>query len=254
MSATFTITLDEFLFPSDLDNSKANFRFVVDLRYLNEEGKFATEHAVMPSLDTFWECDTGKKDKPNYVRLPAAEGAGDKDGTAVQTETCARCQRDMEYSVLDSGKIDEWDKLVLKVRGEELHAIQIKVIDVDRKDAWDEVKSVIGGVAQVLVGAVNRILGLSLGPASEDAAGALPKAAVVPDSLGGAADDVRSFTLKRLAGGDDVLYRGSSTLDTRGNKESEDCSFECCGKDGCYKFKLKWTKLLKAKVSSTVEG
>ena len=64
----FEFTLAEFTFPAKLPNDKANFRFVVDLRFIDDKGRFTTEHAVMPSLDTFWECDTRRADRPNYVR------------------------------------------------------------------------------------------------------------------------------------------------------------------------------------------
>ena len=57
--SVYEITLTGFKFPKNLDNDKANFRFVVDLRFVNDESRFTTEHAVMPSLDTFWECDQG---------------------------------------------------------------------------------------------------------------------------------------------------------------------------------------------------
>ena len=121
----FELTLKKFLFPKDLPNDKANFRFIVDLRFINEKGQFITEHAVMPSLDTFWECDTGRKDRPNYVR------GKDVSSNCSQFDMCA---------------IDDWDKLILCVKGESVHSIQFKVIDVDRKDAWDKVKNFLEGM------------------------------------------------------------------------------------------------------------
>ena len=103
---TFELTLTKFLFPKDLSNSKANFRFVVDLRFINEKGKFATEHAVMPSLDTFWECDTGRKDRPNYVRHC-------KD---VKCEIPGNTYEYSQFNMCDKDIIDDWDRLIFLVK------------------------------------------------------------------------------------------------------------------------------------------
>ena len=177
----FELVLKEFLFPKDLSNDKANFRFIVDLRFINENGQFITEHAVMPSLDTFWECDTGRTDRPNYVRNI------DKDGNIVNCK--------YEGNQFNMCAIDDWDKLILCVKGVSVHSIQFKVIDVDRKDAWDEVKNFLEGMIGTLIGKIKG--GIS---------GNLPSP--LPESLGGAADDLQSFLLKKLAGGDKVLFRG----------------------------------------------
>ncbi len=176
----FQIDFTGFEFPRELPNRKSNFRFVVDLRYSNERGQFITEHAVMPSLDTFWECDTGECEKPNYVRKP--------DGEDLNVPAS-----------FNMDKIDDWDKLVLLVKGRSLHSIQFKVFDVNRQDGWDRVKDFLKGVVEALLGKV-------MGFASSDATGFLG------ESLGGAAADVQSFLLKKFAGGDSVLFRGSTAL------------------------------------------
>ena len=59
----FELVLTEFLFPKALPNDKANFRFIVDLRFINEKGQFITEHAVMPSL-----VHLGRRDSPYRLR------------------------------------------------------------------------------------------------------------------------------------------------------------------------------------------
>ena len=125
----FELTFTGFQFPDKLPNDKANFRFVVDLRFSDDKGRFATEHAVMPSLDTFWECATDKQQKPNYVRKHDSN-----NGNPLP-------QFDFD---IDNSKIDEWDQLILFVKGETLHSIQFKIFDVDRKDAWDKVKDFLG--------------------------------------------------------------------------------------------------------------
>lgn len=166
----FELELTGFKFPEKLPDKRANFRFVVDLRYIDEKNEFATEHAVMPSLDTFWECDTGRGDRPNYVRSD--------NGAAF-----------------DLKEIDPWDKLILRVKGKSLHSIQFKVIDVDRKDAWDTVKNVLGKVAETVIGKARGFI--------------LRKELPFHTAMGAAADDVQSFLLKKLAGGDKVLFKGS---------------------------------------------
>ena len=186
--SNFEFTLTRFTFPKDLANNKANFRFVVDLRFTNDGGQFTTEHAVMPSLDTFWECDTRRRDRPNYVRNCLGHtDSNDHD------EACS------QFNMGDKKVIDEWDRLILIVKGKSIHSIQFKVIDVNRKDAWDTVKNFLGGIIEAVIGKIK---------------GVLPKKLPSPVSgpLGGAADDLNSFLLKKLAGGNDVLFRGSTPV------------------------------------------
>ncbi len=175
----FELTLTQFLFPEDLPNKKANFRFVVDLRFIDDKGRFTTEHSVMPSLDTFWECSRKNEDAPNYVRQQQDIAI---DGT--------------EYGQFNMEAIDDWDKLILHVKGSKLHSIQFKVLDVNREDAWDKVKPFLKGIVEAVIGKIKGVI-----------PGNLPLS--LPESLGGAADDVQSFLLKKLAGGNDVLFRGS---------------------------------------------
>ena len=184
---TFEIRLTGFEFPPQLDNSKANFRFIVDLRYLDASGEFATEHAVMPSLDTFWECDPGRAQAPNFVR------AGKDD------------EWDAKFNM---EKIDDWDRLVLRVKGRELHAVQVKVIDVDRADIFDKLKGALQGVLEGALGTLRARVASRI-PGSSGAQGMPPS---VHQALGSAANDVEAFLLKKLAGGDDVLYRGSGLV------------------------------------------
>ena len=193
----FELVLTEFLFPKALPNDKANFRFIVDLRFINEKGQFITAHAVMPSLDTFWECDISRKDRPNYVR-------------------------DSVQSQFNMAEIDDWDKLILCVKGESVHSIQFKVIDVDRKDAWDKVKNFLEGMTGAVIGKVKGGI-----------PGNLPFP--LPESLGGAADDLQSFLLKKLAGGDKVLFRGSNKLKIPENGKTTPFEVEGQGTDGKYK-------------------
>jgi hypothetical protein len=168
---TFELRLAAFQFPAVLPNEKANFRIVVDIRYENPDGAFVTEHAVLPGLDTFWECAVDKANEPNYVR--AANSAS-----------------------FDMSKVDEWDSLVLLFKGSRVHAINVSVLDVNRKDAWDSVKEQLGPVIETLVGRAAKAL--PVGP--------------IGDALGAAADDVKAYALRKLAGGDKVLFKKSAPL------------------------------------------
>jgi hypothetical protein len=175
---TFKLNLSGFDFPANLDNSKANFRFVVDIRYVNTNGTFATEHAVMPGLDTYWECDTGKSGDANYVRLAGAHS-------------------------FDMARIDSWDRMILTFNANNVHSIQFKVFDVNRPDIWDKVKEIAGSLLQALIGKGKSV-----------ALGALPApVAFLSDSLGNAADDLTSHLLQRIGkSGDTVLFKGTTAL------------------------------------------
>ena len=190
----FQLDLTGFEFPEKLPNNKANFRFIVDLRYIDGEGEFVTEHAVMPSLDTFWECDPSRHDKPNYVRLHEKENKKSVPKNKFDFNNDAKNNNDAKKM-----KIDPWDRLILHVKGKSLHSIQFKVIDVDRKDAWNIVKNILGKIAEVVIGQTRAFV-------------LKQQSTHFSTAMGAAADDVQSFLLKKLAGGDKVLFRGSALV------------------------------------------
>ena len=192
---TCELVLKGFHFPKRLSNSKANFRFIVDLRFIDERKNFDSEHAVMPSLDTFWECDTNRRDRPNFVRdvSPEAEAAA--------------------FARFDMHRIDGWDALILGVRAKGLHSVQFKVIDVNRADAWDWVKGILGGIIESLKLQAKRTIEATQKGVGEDRSEQVVDKTLVTGSIGGAAADLRSFTLKRLARGGKVLYRGSARFE-----------------------------------------
>ena len=203
----YTLRLTDFEFPATLPNRKANFRFVIDLRYKCEDNKFVTANSVMPSLDTFWECHKGESDKPNYVRASklADDAAADDEKIVPDNRFCMcssngkeiECWRHLEDKGDDCGAcIDPWDRLILRIKATELYAIQFKVIDVNRVDAWDKIKGYFGAAVEAVLGVSKSLIASA------------PK--VVAESLGDANEDIRSFALKKLAGGDKVLFRGST--------------------------------------------
>lgn len=164
----YRIDLTDFEFPEGLPNDRANFRLTVDLRYVDRRGRFATKQVVMPGLDTFWECDTGKIDDPRFVRQ-----AGDGDGW------------DHRFNM---DLVDPWQRLVVIVQAQSLLALQVKVWDVDRDNWKDALAEVLGGALEAVVGR---------GPDLAEAR--VPE--FLRDSVGEAGDDAKALALSLLAAG-----------------------------------------------------
>jgi hypothetical protein len=176
---TFELTLGAFAFPRTLPDSRANFRLVVDVRLVNKSGSFATAHVVMPGLDTYWECDKDRAREPNFVR-------GQDEGK--------------EFSTIDMNRIDEWERLILLVKAERIHSVQVVAFDVNREDVWNRLKDGVGHIVRAVLGHAK--------PLAEKLPGALGD--LGSDAMGTAAEDVESHLLKRLANGDRILYRGAA--------------------------------------------
>lgn len=163
------LNLESFNFPPGLPNGNANFRFVADIRYIDAEGELATAHSVMPGLDTFWECDKDKSTAANYVRN-ATNG-------------------------FNMALINSWDRLILLTKATKVHSIQVKIFDVDRRDFWDKFKEILGPIITSLLGIAKTVT-----------TAAIPKpVAFLTGAFGTAIEDVESFTLKKLANGEDRL-------------------------------------------------
>ena len=139
----FEITLDSFSFPENLDNNHANFRFLVDLRFIDAEGEPRVVHAVLPSVAKFWECDKDKSSKPNYVR---ADPNGEDENSP---------------SKFDMVKVGEWDKTIFWVRGQNLKTIRFRVYDVNRKNWWDKFADVLKAIPKALEGFLGPVMGVA---------------------------------------------------------------------------------------------
>lgn len=163
---TYEITLTDFSFPKTLEEARSTFCFLISLRYVTVEDKFATVQAVLPGLDSYWECEKAHKGKPNYVRHPT-------------------------LPKFDMAKIDVWDRLLFMLKAKELHSLQIKVIDIEKTGGWlDKMKEYVGAMIQSLLGTAKAVV-----------TGAVPPpVAFVKDILGNAVDDVESLVLAKLAG------------------------------------------------------
>lgn len=197
---TFELTLEGFQFPESLEESRSTFRFLVDVRYIDTDGKYATAHAVLPGLDTHWECEKGQKDKPNFVRPDDLSAEFDMD------------------------KIDVWDRLIIRLRARDIDSLQVKVIDIEKGGGLlDKVKEYAGPLIQSFVGTMKP----RIGSVTE----AVP--AFAQDVLGDAISDVESLALAKLAGmkgeefllfkrgkrrGDIPLADGAFSIEGRGHR------------------------------------
>lgn len=174
----FELTFEGFSFPKDLPEARSTFRFLIDIRYIDDGGKFATAHAVLPGLDTYWECEKEHEGEASFVRhktLPK----------------------------IDMDKIDEWDRLIALLKAKELHSLQVKVFDIEKTGGFlDRIKEYAGMIVEALVG-----------KATAAATGAIPAPPdFAKDAFGAAVHDVEAFALAQLAGikrQDSLLFKRS---------------------------------------------
>lgn len=179
--STYELSLAGFRFPNRLPGKHSNFRFVADVRYVSSRGEHDTQHAIMPDLERHWECDPDRTEESQYVR-----------GADIGS-----------FGTFDMSRIDAWDRLILLVRADAIHSVQVKVFDIDRPNFFDRLGDALGDV----IGTILR-RGRSASPGSTG---------VFADALGTASADVESALLVRLAGGDRLLFRGSVSLEGPGD-------------------------------------
>jgi hypothetical protein len=179
---TFELTLNDFTFPKTLPESRSTFRFLIDLRYIDSDGKFATTHAVLPGLDSYWECEKQHKGEANFVRHPT-------------------------LPKLDMNSIDEWDRMIVMLKATSLHSLQIRVIDIEKTGGFlDKIKDYAGAIVEALIG-----------KATSAVTGAVVPPTFLKDVFGHAVHDVEAFALSQLAGAkrqDSLIFKkGLTTSD-----------------------------------------
>lgn len=205
---TYELTLEGFDFPEDLEESRSSFRFLFDFRYYDPNGGYSTTHAVLPGLDTYWECEKGHRDKPNFVR---------PDDLSPR---------------FDMKRIDIWDRLIIRLRAKDLHSLQIKVIDVEKGGGLlDKVKEYAGPLLQSYLGVVR--------PQAARIIGEAP--AFTQGVLGDAASDVEALALAKLAGMKGVeflLFKGGMRREDM-PPEGGDFTVEGRGHKGEYRIGLR---------------
>jgi hypothetical protein len=182
--AIFELNLTGFTFPKDLDEARSTFRFLFSVRYIDSGDKFATAQAVLPGLDSYWECEKAHKADTNFVRkVPETNPPS-----------------------FDMKKIDAWDSLVVMLTAKRIHSIQVKVIDIEKE----------GGLLDKIKDYAGTLLNNLLGAAKTAATGAVPGAiSFAKEALGDAVSDVEALALAKLAGmkGEEKLLFKLSVLE-----------------------------------------
>ena len=206
--AIITVKLEEFEFPNTLPDNRANFRVVFDIKYWvksNNTTTLKSTQSIKPGIDTFWEADTSKKDKPNFHR----KKKGDESGRFLPS--------------LAVDNLDEWDREIVTVNSTGIHSVRAKVFDVDRPDFWDSVKDFAGQLIQALIGAGKKTVQHKT-PDNFD------------EPVGGVFDEISSYVVKKIAGGGDkVLFQGSGRPP---NENGKTIQIEGKGSQGDYNLSL----------------
>ena len=125
--ASITITLNDLLFPANLEDKFCKFRVVVSLRYKDAAGKIAYARQALPGLgkDDYWECELDNKNKDNYVRHPT-EPKVDMDAVDVSL-------REVLFSDLEFQKLER---------------VEVEILDIEKKDGfWNKLLETVIKVA-----------------------------------------------------------------------------------------------------------
>jgi hypothetical protein len=166
--ALFKLLLKGFEFPANLPASRANFRFVYELRHFDAANEtWVTTESVSPGLTAYWECD------PSKAQSGGSEARYVRDGNNPRF-----------------GPISPWDQVVLLVHSSELFQMRIVVYDVNRADWVDRLRQLGEGLLGALVGA----------------AGNLPIPSQLAAPVGTLLERVREAVVDRLAKQDTLLF------------------------------------------------
>jgi|SRR5688500_1451657 len=157
----FVLSLVDLKFPDSLDKDHANFRLIIELRYINDKSIWMTDRSVMPGLEDYWECDPTRGSDRRFVR--------NKNGSA-------------SIDFLDPELFDRWDRVALMVNATELFMCRVTVVDVDRQSALEK-------LAAVLI----PMLGATLATAAE-----LIPSKVVSAPLGSFADKLHAWLMEKV--------------------------------------------------------
>jgi hypothetical protein len=120
--------------------------------------------------------------------LPGLDHFWECDPTRKHQFNYVRGIDEGDWGTMDLERIDGWDRLIFLLSAARLHSIQFKIFDVDRADGWDKIKNALSSVIGALFDESKKI---------------------VPGVFGGATEDAKSFLLKKWAGGDTILFKGS---------------------------------------------
>jgi hypothetical protein len=217
---TFSIKLEGLTFPNYInDNSKKNFRLMVDINHFNDDGKPQTTHVTFPMQDV-WQW----RDKNKRFYIPPTKPIQTGDKTV-----------DLDMSVFNnnSAEFSETDLEIVVTQGK-LHSIIVNIIDVHDKNFLETFEKYIklalpiifdaatGGVAGIIG---NKLIGKVIG------------------SFKG--DDITNEILKQTAGKDKVLFKGGKFQSAYGKIEIKGKGVFKGKNDmtGDYKVNLSYTKI-----------
>jgi len=137
---SYSLELRKLRFPRDLAKKRSNFRLVVNVRYFSSRGEPQSESRAFPDLEEFWECDSGRSSRPNYVR-------GEDEG---------------DFGCVDLERVDGWDKTAL-LSAADLRAVRVTLYDVDRMGLWEKVLDQFESVVEAVAGKAAGYLPTGLG-------------------------------------------------------------------------------------------
>jgi hypothetical protein len=214
---TFSIRLEGLSFPNfKNDNSKKNFRLMVDVNHFNDEGKPQTTHVTFP-LEDVWQW----RDKDKRFFIPPIN---------VTDKTV-----DLDFSVFTNGvaEFSETDTELLVTQGK-LHSIVVHIIDVHDKNFTETfgkiLKTALPIIFDAAIGNVVGVIGNKL-------------VGKIIGSFKG--DDITNEILKRTSGKDKILCKagkfqstfGKIELPTKGVMKNKD------DMTGDYKISLSYSKI-----------
>lgn len=186
---TFSLKLEGITFPNfKNDNSKKNFRLMVDINYFNEDNKPTTTHVTFP-LDEVWQWR--KKDEKFYIPPINVTDA----------------KADLDFSVFtnNAAEFSETDLEILVTQGK-LHSVIVHIIDVHDKNFLETFSKVLKVILPVIFDAAtggivsvvgNKLIGTIIGKFK--------------------GDDITSELLAHTNGKDKVLFKAGKFQSAFGN-------------------------------------
>jgi len=185
---TFSLKLEGLTFPNfKTDNSKKNFRLMVDVNYFNEDNKPTTTHVTFP-LEEVWQW---RKKEDRFFVPPL-----NVTDSSVSLDFSVFTNNDAEFS--------ETDQEILVTQGK-LHSVIVHIVDVHDKNFMETFSKVLKLVLPIIFDAAtgglvsvvgNKLVGTIIGKFK--------------------GDDITSELLQHTGGKDKVLFKGGKFHNTYG--------------------------------------
>jgi len=177
---TFSLKLEGLIFPNfGKDNSKKNFRLMIDVNFFDKDGTPATTHISFPA-EEIWQWRTADK-KFFFPTKTVTATAAELDFSVFTSNTAEFSETDVEFLV-SQGK---------------LHSIVVHIIDVFDKSFADHLKDIAKNALPILIdaatGGVVKLIGNKL------------VGTIIGQFKG---DDITTEILKKVGGKDKILFKG----------------------------------------------